>query len=162
MGGARRTGSILHVGWGLRLARVVAILATLAFGWRVSLAYLTPCMHVAAAGPATAVARGDGCCPGADRAAGVDGSAVATGDGSGDRSVVPQVEDHGADGEGGDCSCPIDCSPCCGGAVLHALAAVVPPPLVAVAVLAELPVPEPSTHRSTADPAGILHVPRAA
>ena len=145
VGRARRPARVIGVGRLLHVIRLVAILVTVTFGWRVSVAYLTPCVHP----PADAAARPaeDRCCPdpeGADRPTG----------------LTAIVEAAGED-EDGDCSCPLDCYPGCGGAVLHALPALAPPPLVAVAVLADLPVPELSTHRALADPAGILHVPRA-
>lgn len=136
--------------------RAVAILLTLAFGWRVSLAYLSPCLHDASSVTSSAEAKGDGCCPGAARAERSPATEEA-----GERAAERRVDDDAGHGEDGDCSCPIDCSPCCGGAILHALPAVAPPPIVAVAVLADLPVPEPAVHRALADPAGILHVPRA-
>lgn len=148
VGQARRPA---RVRVGIRLLqgiRLVAVLVAVTFGWRVSLAYLTPCVHPTADAAALA-AGGDGCCPAPDRA---DGS---------DASTAAPAERGDAGEDPGDCSCPIDCSVCCGGAILHALPAVTPPPIVAIAVLAELPIPVPSTHRALADPAGILHVPRA-
>lgn len=140
---------MLGAGHLLHLIHLVAALALVTFGWRVSVAYLTPCLHGAAVDTSSAhEEKRDGCCPGPEREERSDDASAHAVGGDGDE-------------EDGDCSCPIDCSPCCGGAILHALPAVTPPPIVAIAVLADLPAPELSTHRALADPAGILHVPRA-
>lgn len=161
MSAGRRASRVIGGGRLLHAIRLVAVLVAVTFGWRVSLAYLTPCLHDAPGEGATPQAKGDGCCPGADRAERATPSPSAAELPEGAVAEL-RAEHAGGDGEEGDCSCPIDCSPCCGDAVLHALTAVVPPPLGAVAVLAELPVPEPSTRHALADPTGILHVPRAA
>jgi hypothetical protein len=126
------------------LVRLVALLLTLTFGWQVSVAFATPCiertvLHDAAGEPVEAEG-GDGCCAGAD---------------------AEDRDREGDDGCPGDCPCPIDCSPCCSGAVMHALPSLSPPPAAIVADFVDLPEHGPPSRHAHADPIDILHVPRA-
>lgn len=143
----------------LGLVRLAVAVVLLTFGWRVSLAFATPCVHdhpdsLQDGHPSPATSRDDdegsadeghaasspseGCCPGESRQAAAD-------------------DDCDDDG----CSCPIDCGSCCGNAVMHVLPVVAHAPQLAVAQLAPLPVPGPSGASADAAPRGILHVPRS-
>ena len=152
VGRASRSGI---TGWArrLRLAQLVALVIGLAFAWRVSLAYLTPCV-VHDAGGAEA-SGGDGCCPGERR---TDPAAAAS---AGDEVASLEAADAPGDDDG-QCSCPIDCGACCGGAVMHALAPSAPPPTRLVVALVDLPVPGPPALARHAPTGDILHVPRLA
>lgn len=132
-----------RLGW---LARVLAVITLVAFGWQVSFAYAAPCTHESSADAEADAEPGDGCCPGA-RAKDAP------------TSEAPPLDDADGD-EDSDCPCPIDCSPCCGGAVMHALP---PIPLPAPALLAasvDLPDSGAPTHRALGTRRDILHVPR--
>lgn len=142
---ARRT-TWARLGW---LVRVTAIVIAVAFGWRVSLAYAMPCNHDRPAAGATeaAEAAGDGCCPHAKTT-----ESESTGD---DAPSMSESED-----DDGDCPCPIDCSPCCGGAVMHALPGLPLPAPALLAVFVDLPDRGPRSHHTPGAPHDILHVPR--
>lgn len=124
-----------------RFVRFTATLLLLAFGWRVSAAYLEPCNESRDVASGTHGEPGDGCCP--KRAAHVD--------------EVPS-SDGAPDHDG--CSCPIHCGACCDGAAMHALTAEVVAVVLGVSDLVELPETTAPSTRSDAGPRGILHVPR--
>jgi hypothetical protein len=127
--------------------RVTALVVAVAFGWRVSLAYAMPCDYERPAGASESTqAAGDGCCPHAKTTDG-DSTGVAS-------SLCEDADDEG------DCPCPIDCSPCCGGAVMHAIPALPLPAPARLAVFAVLPDRGPPSRHTPGAPHDILHVPR--
>lgn len=129
----------------MRLARWTALLLLLAFGWRVSGAFLSPCNEGRAPGRSThgAVvahhqsASADGCCP-------------------------QQQASHPVDepDDDGNCSCPIHCGSGCEGAVMHALPPDLPTIELGFEELVMLSADECSSVRRDAAPRGIIHVPR--
>jgi len=142
-----------------RFARTVAALLLVAFGWRVSAAFISPCSQdddapesavtqiaqiaqAAQAGAAATGHGGDGCCPGK----------------TDDHEGASPAKD--APGDDGDCNCPIHCGDCCDGAVMHALPTEVPAVVLGYAELIELPATSRPSARRNANPRGILHVPR--
>lgn len=128
-------------GIAIRLARWTAMVLLLAFGWRVSAAYLSPCNQQGEPSRSDHVAvldqegSRDGCCP---------------------EQASRPIDDGDDDG---DCSCPIHCGSGCEGAVMHAL----PPELSSIelgfAEIVMLPPHSRPSERSDAGPRDILHVP---